>query len=557
MYRNTDMTGRGHGVPATRPWTKALIAAVLMVATLARLHSIGFGLPGLYDPDEPLFILAALKLLRDHTLNPGWFGHPGSTTIYALALIDIGIVGVGTLDGRFPTPDAFATAIYADPGLVVLPGRLFILLCGVGCVAMTLLIGRRLFGLRTGLVAAAILALDPLHVQQSQIIRTDVHASLFMLAALYFSIGIVERGRWRDLLLAGAMIGLACATKWPAATFLVAPLGACLLRARRDGMSLRSLAARLAAVCAVAVAALLIASPYLALDYPTLIANVRGEARPQHLGATGGGFLFNFGWYLGPTMRHSIGVAGLLLATLGLGAMILRRRATASVILLPPFALFLIGISAQSLLWARWFVPLLPLMALFAAFGLVILSHAIARHVGRTGAVQIALAALLLIPMAITVAAESHARLNDTRTRASAWARAHMAPGSTVSVEHLAFDLLPTGWHFRFPGGLAGCIDGNAMLRGKVAVGNTERMKGKGRAILDFGTVDPARLDSCVGDYAILSHYDRYRAEAARYPTELAAYRWLLARGYVVQSFYPTPGQSAGPIVHIVRFDRR
>jgi hypothetical protein len=556
MDRNDEKMNVSAVRPVTARRTQWMVVAVLIIATLVRLHSIGFGLPALYDPDEPLFILAALKLLRDQTLNPGWFGHPGSTTIYALALIDVGIIGGGVLGGRFPNAEAFATAVYADPGLVVLPGRLFILLCGVLCVAMTFLIGRRLFGDRAGLIAAAIIALDPLHVQQSQIIRTDVHASLFMLAAIFFSIGIVRRGRWRDYLLAGAMIGLAIATKWPAATFLVAPIGACLLRAKQQSMPLRAVMVRLAAIGGMAVGAMLFASPYLALDYPTLVANLQGEARPRHLGSTGGGFLFNLGWYLWPTMTHSIGVPGVLLAMLGLGVMVVRRQWTALVVLGPPFALFLVAIAAQSLLWARWIIPLLPIMALYAAAGLCAMADGIARSRWGTGSIAAGLSLLLLAPMAFSVLAESRARMNDTRTQASAWAKAHFAPGSTIAVEHLAFDLLPQGWHFLFPAGVAGCIDGNAVLKGKVQVTSTDRWKGKGRAILDFGTVDPGRLDSCVGDYAILSHYDRYRDEAARYPAELAAYRHLLARGRVIKSFTPQPGLSSGPVVRIVQFTR-
>lgn len=539
-----------------RPRTLIILGCVLAVAIFVRAWSIGFGLPALYDPDEPLFILAALKLLRSQTLNPGWFGHPGTTTIYSLALIDLGIVLSGLATGRFANPEAFASAIYADPGVVVLPGRLFVLLCGVLCVALTFAIGRRLFGDRVGLVAAALLALDPLHIQQSQIIRTDVHASLFMLACVLFSIGIVQRGRWIDYLAAGAMVGLACATKWPAVTIIVCPLSACLLRAWQQPAPLGRLIGRLMTVGVASVAMLLVASPYLLLDYPTLIANLQGEARPQHLGSTGGGLLANLGWYLAPTLTHSIGVAGAALAGLGLIQMA-RRDRTALILLLPAFLVFLFAVAAQALIWARWIVPLLPFAALFAAVGACALADGVARRLARipAGAVLAALCLLLLVPMAATTAAESRERINDTRTRASAWARAHIPAGSSVVVEHLAFDLLPEGWRFRFPAGAVGCIDGNAMLSGKIQFAKTEEWK-KGRAILDLGTAEPARIDACWADYAIISHYDRYRAEPARYPAEIANYGLFFRNGTLLQSFAAQPGVSGGPVVHIVKLNR-
>ena len=74
----------------TRQHASELIALglILLVALAWRLNNIGFGLPSMYDPDEPIFMIKALHLLADGTLNPGWFGHPGSTTIYLVALID-------------------------------------------------------------------------------------------------------------------------------------------------------------------------------------------------------------------------------------------------------------------------------------------------------------------------------------------------------------------------------------------------------------------------------------------------------------------------------------
>src|SRR5262245_47773727 len=99
----------------------ALLLSVLAGAAFLRLRSIGFGVPALNDPDEPLFMMTALDMLRGHTLNPHWFGHPGTTTLYCLAAIIAGVAGLGTATGRFADADAFAQAVYADPGIVFLP----------------------------------------------------------------------------------------------------------------------------------------------------------------------------------------------------------------------------------------------------------------------------------------------------------------------------------------------------------------------------------------------------------------------------------------------------
>jgi len=63
-------------------WTeRAAILLILLLAAAIRIHGVAFGLPGLNDPDEPLFMMTALDMLRSGNLNPGWFGHPATATI--------------------------------------------------------------------------------------------------------------------------------------------------------------------------------------------------------------------------------------------------------------------------------------------------------------------------------------------------------------------------------------------------------------------------------------------------------------------------------------------
>ena len=161
---------------------RAALGAILLVALGWRLHNIGFGLPSMYDPDEPIFMIMALKLLTEGTLNPGWFGHPGSTTIYLVALIDAAVAGSGIISGRYADVGAFAHAAYADPALLFVPARVAMALLGTLCVWLTYLLGKRLHGTATGLVGAVLLAMNGLHIAWSQVIRTDIHASVFMLA---------------------------------------------------------------------------------------------------------------------------------------------------------------------------------------------------------------------------------------------------------------------------------------------------------------------------------------------------------------------------------------
>jgi len=527
-------------------------AAIALFAIYLRLQGISFGLPALLDPDEPIFIIIALKLIINHTLDPGWFGHPGSTTIYSLAIIEIAVFVAGYLSGQFASAADFAAAAYHDPSILFLPGRYLMVALGVGCVILTYLIARRLFDTRTGLLAAALLAVNPLHIKWSQIIRTDVHAGFFMLLCVLASIGIARRGALFDYIAAGVAIGLATATKWPTAVIACAPLGACLSRIGAGAAPAREL--RLLAASALAApVALFLASPFLLIDAPTVIRHVSGEEQLHHLGATGGGLLANLGWYIADPLGRSVGWLGLAAIATGAAIVAFRHRIALATLLVPALV-FLLLVSSQRIIWARWIVPIVPMLSVLAAVALIAAGDWLAARIGRAPAIawQAALAALLIVPMLVTAAAEANERRHETRSLAAIWAKAHLPPGSRLLIEHLGFDMVDEPWVFLTPAGHVGCVDAVKHLRRRIGYDAIDGWR-TGKYIVDLGTIDPARIESCRADYAMLSDYDRYLAEAPFYSAELAVYRHLLRGARLLKTVRPMPGQSTGPIVRIFR----
>jgi len=524
---------------------------ILLIAAALRIEGVGFGLPSLNDPDEPLFVMTALDMLRNHSLNPGWFGHPGTTTLYCLALVSLAVGGIGIATGRFTDGSALVAAAYADPGIIFLPARLFIVACGVLCVWFTWSLGKRLGGARLGLIAAAFLAVNAVHIQYSQIIRTDVQATVFMLLCTRSAVAIAQEGRARDYLIAGLWAGLACATKWPAAIIVLNPLCAGLFRVWLDRSEWR----RLALLPAAALAALLIASPYLLLDYATVMQNLAGEARTAHPGATGGGFAANLAWYTGHPLLTSFSPAGVALIVAGaLGAL---SRPRIAVAVLPGIIVFVIVIGAQALLWERWIVPVLPFAALAAAAAVCWLVDQVRARLNRPlPFLEAAAALLLMVPMLQAARIGATERALDTRQVATAWIRTHVAAGSSIVMEHAGFDLLRGPWPLLFPLGSAGCVDPRAVLGQRIHYSRVERLR-SGRAVVDLAHVDAAQLPGCHADYAILSHYDGYREDPAHFPDELSRYAQLLRGSTQLAVFRPEHGVRTGPIVRIVRLSHR
>ncbi|WP_447763247.1 ArnT family glycosyltransferase [Sphingopyxis panaciterrae] len=531
------------------PWRPlvgpALLCLILIVAALLRIDGVGFGLPALNDADEPLFMANAVEMLSGPTLNPGWFGHPGTITFYSLMLVIALVGGIGVATGRFADIDAFVAAVYADPGIVFLPARLLMVAFGVACVLMTWRLGKRLGGPRLGLAAAAILAVNAVHIEYSQIIRTDMQASLFMLLCAQSALMIAQDGRRRDFLLAGLFTGLACATKWPAAVIGVTVVGAGLYQWRLGSTKLRELAL----FGLTAIATLFVVSPFLLIDHATVLQNLSGEARPLHPGATGGGLFANLGWYVGGPLLASLGFGGLVLVGVGMIWGAGDRRRWAFVIL--PFCLtFLLVIAAQSLRWERWLVPLLPFAALAAARALGGLADLLPARRAQVAFPAVLL--LLIIPMAATARIEAAERRHDTRQIASSWLREHAPPGSRILIEHPAFDLLDERWKLLFPMGSAGCVDVHDLLTGRVSQSDVESRR-HGGAIVDIGHVDMARLDSCRADFAVVTNHLRYRADPFHYAEELLRYDRLLAGGALRLDAKAEAGKSSGPEVQVLQ----
>jgi hypothetical protein len=229
------------------------------------------------------------------------------------------------------------------------------------------------------------------------------------------------------------------------------------------------------------------------------------------------------------------------------------RSSLARYTLLPFATLFIALICSQSLVWARWILPAMPVLLIFAAAAIVALGEALGKwlRISHPRSVIALVGLLAAVPSAQAAAAELAERMNDTRGRAADWAIAHIPRGSSVVLEHIELRLREEPWRILFPVGRAGCVDAKALLDSGVHSESIQRMR-QDSPIVDLGNVDATRLTSCRADFAILTYYDLYRAEARQFPRELGKYDSLFANSRTVALFSPRRGVSGGPTVRIV-----
>ena len=184
--------------------------ALFLSALLLRLWGAWYGLPHLYISDEYHEVMRALQL-GTGSFN---FDRIGKGGFYFVLFVEYGVYFLLLkLTGVVASAEDFARMFARDPSAFYWMGRATAGLVGALTVAVVFQLGRRAYSTTAGVLAAAFLAFNVLHVDLSRRIGVDVPMTLLTLTALYFATQIPGSGRRRDYLLAAFFAALATTTK--------------------------------------------------------------------------------------------------------------------------------------------------------------------------------------------------------------------------------------------------------------------------------------------------------------------------------------------------------
>lgn len=433
------------------------LALILVVAAYFRWSGLAWDNGYLFHPDERQITLVVSTLALPHSLdeffspasslNPKFFAY-GSLPIYLLrVLIPV-------------APPTQLVGPWADDQLArwVLFGRWLSGLFDLSTIALTYALGRRMYGARIGLFAAACLAVTVLHIQLAHFYAVDTLLAFFTLATLYAALRVAEsqnaRAPQRWWVLCGLALGLALATKITAALLALPILYACaravnapswrFSRARVQEIT-RLVWRPFIKILGVALLAFAATQPYALLDGYTFGRDVIREA------------LVARGWLDYPYTRQFSGALPVAYAVtqsalwgmglpLGIfawsgGALFVwqwrKTRAWRDAFLLS-FALFyFFTIAFQYTKYLRYLAPLLPVLYIIAAC-------AWARVLARRRGLAYALGCVVLSASFLYAAAFSqiYAREHPWLT-ASRWIYENIPAGKTLAVEEWD-DALPT-----------------------------------------------------------------------------------------------------------------
>ncbi len=404
----------------------ATLAVIVITAAVLRFWSLGAGIPYAIGDDEPQVMNRAVGMVKTGDFNPRFYDYPGLYLYVQSAVVVVRFVA-GATTGEFSSLDqAHSPSFY-------LWGRAVTAALGTATVALVFFIGMR-WGTRHALLAAGLLAVMPLHVRESHFVLTDVPVTFFVTLAFLLSLRAHESPRAKAFLWAGAAAGLAAATKYTGALALLLPLIALWMTpATRPSRLIGAFAA-----IAGAAGAFLIGAPYTLLDLPGFLngyANLMGSYTGRQPGEAPAitylkhlrialwwpGFLAVIGGIIFATVR----------AVKGPG----RVRWTLAVVFPVVFFWF---VSRQSLVFARYLLPLVPFTCVLAATAIVsgvsLLRRFSIPRLPRTLLIA-GLTIAVLLPPAVVAVNFNRTLGSGTAADAYAWIRRNVPDGSSVVIE--------------------------------------------------------------------------------------------------------------------------
>lgn len=521
--------------------TIAAVVAVILLAAGLRFIGIGWGLPNSlhcysYHPDENMVFASAVNMFLKGSIDPGFYNY-GSLFLYLVTFAITFTTGWGL--AALPRGD-----LYAHPealSALYMSGRVVAVLLGIATVLLVYLLAKRLYGRGPALLGALFLAIMPLHVMHSRFLAVDVPATFFVALSLLFAVRLYETRSWRDYLLAGLFAGLAAGTKYNAGLVVVSMIAAHVLlwlqSQHASEAKVRLVDAKLLGAIGTTIAGFLIGTPGVLLNYAKFSQDFSYEVMHARTGHglvfvnTGSGYLYH--------LTHSLWAGmslPLLLIALAGAVYAFYRRSPGDLILLSFLVIYYGVIGAAQVRFARYTIPILPVLAILAARVSVDMiaqwlksSRRNRRALGYAAGALVAVVSLYAL--SFTMHLNSLFTQRDTRDSAAEWIMKYVPHGSSI-----AFPTVP--WFYTPP------LD-PAMALPVTAEGRYE----KAMQVKDYRLVvsppgtewDLSFLKAQTPEYVVLSQFEYEARERIGDPSVKAYFAYLRDRYYYAPSPFADP----------------
>ncbi len=422
--------------------SKKLLLLVLLGAIGVRLFGIHHGLPYGYQVDEQYVVMAPMSF-GTGDLNPGRFDSPGTTLLYLL-FVEYGLFYVGGwILQVFETPMDFAELFLTNPTVFYLLARLTSVAFGTGTVYLVYRLGRDMYSARVGIVAAAFYAFSRLPIGIDHFAFYDTPLVFLCALAMVNYHNIMSRGRTRDYIFGGLVMGVAMATKYNGAALIIPLCVAHLIRSCDEGkrFHLAFFDKRVIMSWFMVPVGFIAGCPFSVLDYSTFIEDLMWQFDRVNSGSFGMDVDYAWPHYILTSLPYSIGVGLTVCSILGLFLALFKHRR--SDFLIVSFTLcYFAYVGSWKVAVDKYLLPIMPFLALLAALFAVALVSRTVKSESKSNWALLAVALCLIAgPLARAVHNGYLLSQKDTRTQAKEWIEENVPAGTAIAVDGGNFDL--------------------------------------------------------------------------------------------------------------------
>lgn len=370
---------------------------LIIILTLAfLLRFIGL-MPNIDHPDEGYVQIKSWNLVKNvitkGDFNPHTFKY-GSLFFYYQALTAFPILytnyflsNLNVLLSSSFTSKALDFSLFHEEAVrkfsnvLTWAGRAEVALLGFLSILLLYLIGKKLFNREVGLLAAFFLAISPLHVRDSHYITTDIPLIFFILLAFYFLILVWQDKKLKWFILSGLFLGLGSTVRYFPIAYLAYPIVLIFSFEKRRPWLLKVF---LSAV--FIIIGIFLGVPFLFLDPhgPALFSGDMEKYVLPWYSTSLTNFIFTLGkepvqltallpqyfrpFYSAQFFFFGLGPLLSLISIFGIIAVFLVSKKKLLLILIIPLLTFIYISSYIPSSYERLVIPIIPFMAIFAAF---------------------------------------------------------------------------------------------------------------------------------------------------------------------------------------------
>ena len=402
-----------------------LLVCVLMLGLFLRFSGLTHGLPDyIVHCDTPKQLCLIPGFVEGNLIPPGRYP-VGNIYLYS-GVIRLWRSMIGT-SGSIPELSHETMAEFAPYIITV---RALQSLLSAAIPFFIFLIGRNLWGPWTGLIAAFLVACDPVHITYSRQEMGEIPQTFWVMVSFFFATRIFLNSKLRDCLLAGLFAGMAVATKMYGGYIILAAFAAILFSPsrflRKMGLVLFGL-----------ILGIILGSPYLWVDPAGWWNDIFWETITElsvrapgwnwsRLHSVQRGIM-----YLWQGLIHRFHLPWIILSLFGIGFLFGRHQRKDLFFLVPLLtSLVIIGFALSYL--REWdFVNLTPYLAMaIAALSVHLLSRWGNSPTYRRLA-SLGLAVFLIFQGFVALSDAIIARFPDTRQLARQWVLRYVDRGSS------------------------------------------------------------------------------------------------------------------------------